>query len=685
MLISATWLARMALLASLLLAGPISVSAQGLDASTRLAVVIGNGAYPAAPLANPLNDARAVTGALRELGFKVVRIEDATRADFELLVEGLPQTLAANSVVLFYFAGHAVQYQGQNFLLPVDFALKRPEDLPATSLELGEVLQAIQRARVGMTVVVLDACRDYPFGSLAEAFGDGLANVATSGETLVAYATAAGQVALDGTGPNSPYTSALIAALELPGRDLYDVFRTVRAKVREATHGQQLPWVTGSIETNLVLRQPRQAAPEPPPGIIQASYDPAQVHWNTIATSNDPGDFLRFAKAHPQAAAVDQARAREQELVEEGAEIIPALAVATEVLPAPAGRSAAITACDRWATDPEDPQRVTAGIESGLVNTRQAIRDCAIALAADPGNPRLAFMLGRALDLAERFTEAEAFYRQAAQSGYADALYNLGLMYRTGRGVPADDQVAAGFYFDSAMQGSLNARKALASLYEHGWGVPQSDAEMLHWLNLAAADGHARSLDYLGTLYRTGKAVPQDYERAFELYGIAAGLQNSNAIANLARLYREGKGAPKDPARAIELYDRATQLGNAFAPYHLSQIFKDGDGVDPDPAMARRLLELSADRGYEWAYWRRARWHEEEGDLAAALYAYLLAIEAGEALNHPSGDQLAAEAKAKADAIRSKLDTDTAAAVDRRAWTWLAQNSLLKGALIYPY
>ena len=90
-----------------------------------------------------------------------------------------------------------------------------------------------------MAIVVLDACRDYPFGPLADAFGDGLANVATSGETLVAYATAAGQVAQDGTGPNSPYTSALITALELPGRDIYDVFRTVRAKVREATEGQQ--------------------------------------------------------------------------------------------------------------------------------------------------------------------------------------------------------------------------------------------------------------------------------------------------------------------------------------------------------------------------------------------------------------------------------------------------------------
>jgi uncharacterized caspase-like protein len=129
-----------------------------------------------------------------------------------------------------------------------------------------------------MAIVVLDACRDYPFGPLADAFGDGLANVATSGETLVAYATAAGQVAQDGTGPNSPYTSALITALELPGRDIYDVFRTVRAKVREA-FGQQIPWITAPSNGPRAARSkvraaspPRRTASLPDPGRVTATY-----------------------------------------------------------------------------------------------------------------------------------------------------------------------------------------------------------------------------------------------------------------------------------------------------------------------------------------------------------------------------------------------------------------------------
>ena len=307
-----------------LLFGDWPAGAQGIDPNLRFAVVIGNAAYPANELANPHNDARAVTGALREVGFKVKRIEDATRADFRLLVEGLPKSLPKGAVVIFYFAGHAIQYQGKNYLLPVDFKLDKAEDLPGTSLELSDALGALQEAQVGMAIVVLDACRDYPFGPLADAFGDGLANVATSGETLVAYATAAGQVAQDGTGPNSPYTSALITALELPGRDIYDVFRTVRAKVREATEGQQIPWITGSIESDLVLRQVKQVAVAPPATpdgealLIPAAYNPAEVHWNAIAASADPGDFERFAAAHPQTRFAALARAREQQLLQGG-------------------------------------------------------------------------------------------------------------------------------------------------------------------------------------------------------------------------------------------------------------------------------------------------------------------------------------------------------------------------------
>ena len=326
----------------------------------------------------------------------------------------------------------------------------------------------------------------------------------------------------------------------------------------------------------------------------------------------------------------------------------------------------------------------------GLVNTRQAIRDCAAAVEAQPDEPRLNFMLGRALDIAERFAEAEVYYQGAADAGYAAALFGLGRMYRTGRGVTADAERGAQLYLDAAIGGSPSAREAVAFLYEHGWGVPQSNKEMLRWLELTVADGHAPALDYMGNQFRIGKTVPQDYNRAFQLYTIAAGMDNANAISNLARLYRDGTGAPKDWAKAVELYRRAAELGNPFAPYQLSLLYMSGaDGVERNPEEARRLLELSADRGYEWAFWQLSHWYEGDkerpADLAQALYYSLIAVEAGESLRHPSGDQLAAEARERADKLRAKLSPEEAAAAETRAQTWLAQNSLFKFALIYPY
>ena len=134
----------------------------------------------------------------------------------------------SNGVAFFYYAGHAVQYRGINYLVPVDYS---PEDLasfPEGTLSLDEVLGVMAEAGVGLRILVLDSCRDNPFGSAAEVLGEGLASIETEGETFVAYATTAGNVAEDGaSGPNSPFTAALITALEVPNLDIHDVFRLV--------------------------------------------------------------------------------------------------------------------------------------------------------------------------------------------------------------------------------------------------------------------------------------------------------------------------------------------------------------------------------------------------------------------------------------------------------------------------
>ena len=233
------WRLSLALAVLLMLAASPALRADvALNVHVRSALIIGNASYGFSPLDNPINDARALAGSLRELGFEVTLIENASLAEFQAALASMPQSFQHKGVGLFYYAGHAVQHQGVNYLLPTDFDLDQGNDIAPHSISINTVLKLLEEAGVGLKLVVLDACRNYPFGEIDEAFGQGLASVDATGETLVAYATAAGQWALDGDGPNSPYTSALVSALELPGHDIYDVFRD---RARQGARGDRRP------------------------------------------------------------------------------------------------------------------------------------------------------------------------------------------------------------------------------------------------------------------------------------------------------------------------------------------------------------------------------------------------------------------------------------------------------------
>jgi hypothetical protein len=674
-----------------LVAGLLLVSATvarveaAVDTGARSALIVANAAYGFNPLDNPINDGRALAGTLRELGFEVTLLENMGQAEFEAALTDLSFTFEEGGIGLFYYAGHAVQHQGINYLLPTDFALDHAPDLAQHSVTINGVLQAMDEAGVGLKLVILDSCRDYPFGEVNEAFGQGLASVATSGETLVAYATAAGQFALDGTGPNSPYTSALISALELPGHDVYDVFRMVRARVREATEGKQLPWISGSIETQIVFRDAEPAPVVPAPDDLTV----AAVHWHTIKASADPADFNEFLQLYPQSDFGRAAVERFQLLTRQGEQSPGPILANAELLAGPGDHVVEVTPCDLWAADPFDPQRVTEGVEWGLVNTRQAIRACASALAEEPDNPRLNFQLGRTLDIAERFEEAISFYRRAGEADYAAAFKNLGFMYRTGRGQARDFEEAAAYYFRASQLGLPSARDALAKLYELGWGVPQSYEEGLRWLRLAARDGFAPALDHLGNVYRLGLGVDVDFAQAAEQYQAAAAMGHSNAMANLARLYRDGDGVEQDTDEALRWYMRATEEGNPYAPYHWGLLLRKGEQVPKDAERALALLELSADRGYEWAYWQIAEMHDK-GDLGRpepqkAYYYYWIARAAGEERRNEGSEKLADVANQKLAELRPQLGNATAQQVERLAETWIAQNSLFQFTLISQY
>jgi TPR repeat protein len=646
------------LLVTALVAPP--AAAEGM--ARRFAVVIGNGAYGIRPLPNPVNDARSVSAVLREVGFDVLYVENASAQELRRAPAAIRERAARDGVGLFYYAGHGVQFQGTNYLLPTDFQVGDAGTLPARSLAADEVLNAMDAAGVKLRILVLDACRDNPFGDPNGAFGPGLAVMERArGETLVAYATSAGDVAEDGFGANSPFTAAFVSALEQPGRDILDVFKRVRSEVREATEGRQLPWVSGSLESDFVFR-PVESEPPPAPEPAGGEATLASILWEAIRRSVDPVDFEQFLSISREEPYVELAEQRLAELRSRGYQ--PALPI---VLKPPGaypevagGLGSEVTECDIAASDPQDPQRLADGVEWGLVNTRLAVRVCARDLAADPDNPRLIFQLGRVLDISGHLDEARELYGRAIERGYSAAMVNLGFMYRRGRGVANDDVRAAELYRRAADLGNLRGRTNTGRMYIEGWGVPRNEVEGVLWTRLAATNGWANAIDQLGNLYLQGRGVEQSDTEAFTLYERAALLGSSNAMNNLGRMYRDGRGVPKDLTKAVEWYEKAIARGNQYAPQALANLYLKGEGVPKDPTRAMQLLRRAAERGFADALVDIGRLYEsgDEGapDLEAAYFHYAVA-ELARARN-------AAERKER---LASKLVADRRATLDAEA------------------
>jgi hypothetical protein len=286
-------------------------SAPAVADGRRVALVIGNGAYRSVPaLPNPSNDAGDVTAALKRLGFVVTLI---TNASFDEMRRGLiafGRDAADADMATVYFAGHGMEINGENWLIPVDAELKRDTDAANEAISLQSVMMQVS-STTSLGLVILDACRNNPFAikmnrSLAvrAAVSGGLGRIEPVGNVLVAYAARDGTTALDGGGRNSPFTAALLRNIETPGVEVTFVFRNVRDDVMEATRNEQQPFVYGSlsrkaiylaglpspgpastIEANAVPAVAAAAAPAPP-ATSATAIDPALVGtWEIMVPS----------------------------------------------------------------------------------------------------------------------------------------------------------------------------------------------------------------------------------------------------------------------------------------------------------------------------------------------------------------------------------------------------------------
>ena len=482
-----------AVLAFVVFAVPSVVLADG-----RVALVVGNSTYAhIGRLPNPDNDARDISTALSRLGFEVTTEFDADRVELTEALRAFTRRSAGADVSLVFYAGHGIEMDGVNYLVPVDARLERDVDVRFETVTVDDLL--VSTSGASLRLVLLDACRNNP---LARSMQRTAATRTVSGgsfadlneellgdETLVAYAAAAGTTAADGRGRNSPYTAALLSHLETP-LEIGLLFRRVRAQVLASTNGAQRPHEYHSLVSEHYLARTvapgtyvtvNAAAPADPP-----RTDPAQV---------DVTDMLI---------------ATLRDLAEAG--------------------------------DPDAQTELGERYQGGYGGVR---RDYAEAVrwyrrSADQGHALgqafLGFMYSNGRGVQQDYGEAVRWYRRSAEQGHALGQSNLGLMYSTGRGVQQDAAEAARWYGRSADQGHSLGQNNLGVLYRDGRGVSQNDTQAVRWFRLSADQGEALGQANLGFMYETGRGVHRDRVEAVRWYRRAADQGDSWAREQLDRL-----------------------------------------------------------------------------------------------------------------------------------------------------
>ena len=230
------------------------LGAQSASAESRLALVIGQSAYKSVPvLPNPINDAKAVGQMLTDSGFEVSTASDLSQSQIRDALSEFAAKVASkggDSIALVFYAGHGMQIDGENFLIPVDINPKRESDIAIQAVRLNDVLNTLTSAPSKMRILMVDACRNNPFPEISGSAGGGLALIDAkfgAPNTFLSFSTSPGAVAEDGKGDNSPYTTALLAAAKEANIPIEETFKRTRVSVNKATEGRQTPWDSSSL------------------------------------------------------------------------------------------------------------------------------------------------------------------------------------------------------------------------------------------------------------------------------------------------------------------------------------------------------------------------------------------------------------------------------------------------------
>ena len=494
-------------------------------AGVRLALVLGNSKYAAVPaLDNPSNDAADLAQALRGVGFEVIEQRDASREMMAKAVHDFSERLRGADVALFFYAGHGLQMNGENYLLPVDAKIDSAADVRFNTINLSDIQQEMEAS--GRTnIIILDACRNNPFAEKLSHGGRGVTTrglgriEATAEGSLIVYSTQPNNVALDGAGRNSPFTAALLKHVATPGLEVRQMISRVRGDVLQATDRQQTPWDSSSLVGDVYLAGPPAAATAP-------QQTPAA---NSVAAPAAPV-VAQAAPATPAAANAPQERAA----------AVPDI----------------VKECDRLTMPPDPTAPVVLGVKT---DWNRAVVACEAAIKAVPNEPHFHFALGKAYFYAKNYFES-AHHLAIAADTLPEAQNALGVCFANGLGVVKNEQKAFELFTKAAASGSAIGMESLGGSYVSGTYVKQDFGKALDWFEKSVEAGNANSLQQIGNMYFNGQGVPKDYAMAAQYFQQAADLNNGYALRFLANMYEVGLVGPPNLEKAGALRLRAEQV-----------------------------------------------------------------------------------------------------------------------------
>ena len=300
----------------------------------RVALVIGNSAYKAAPLRNPVNDATDMAQALREAGFVVTLRTNIGTRDMRQAIRTFSQTLKQGGVGLFYFAGHGIQSKGRNYLVPLNADIKEEFELEDEAVDANRVLAGMEEAGNRVNIVVLDACRDNPFARSWRSSSSGLAQLSAPNGSFVVFATAPGSVAADGLGRNGVFTRHLLASLKHPDSDIDRVFTRVAAGVARESNKKQVPWKSSSLTGEFRFSGAVQVGSVPAaPEMSEAQREDA--FWVDAKAVGNREAFEGYLESYPKGRYASLARANIARLAAGSTQVVGAPTATTPTRPQP--------------------------------------------------------------------------------------------------------------------------------------------------------------------------------------------------------------------------------------------------------------------------------------------------------------------------------------------------------------